>query len=43
MLFCSVCLINSFSMCLDSDKRVLPVCYKHAIAMSSRKIKEKYP
>ena len=30
---------NFFSMCLDSDKKILPLCYKHLIAMSFRKIK----
>ena len=33
---------NFFSMCLDSVKKKLPLCYKHVIAMSFRKIKEKY-
>ena len=33
---------NCFSMCLDSDKKILPLCYKRVIAMSSRKSKEKY-
>ena len=35
-------LLNCFSMYLDSDKKILPLCYKHIIAMSSCKIKEKY-
>ena len=37
-------LTNCFSMimCLDSDKKIVPLCYKHAIAMSSNKIREKY-
>ena len=31
---------NWFSMCLDSDKKILPLYYnKHVIAMSSRKIR----
>ena len=29
---------NWFSLCPDSDKKILPLCYKHVIAMSSRKI-----
>ena len=29
-------------MCLDSDKKILHLCSKHVIAMSSRKSKEKY-
>ena len=33
---------NCFSMCLDSDKKILHLCSKHMIAMSSRKSKEKY-
>ena len=33
---------NWFSMCLDSDKKILPLCYKHVIAMSSRKIRGKF-
>ena len=32
---------NWFSLCLDSDKNILPLCYKHVIAMSSRKIRGK--
>ena len=28
---------NWFSLCLDSDKKILPLCYKHVFAMSSRK------
>ena len=37
-------LANCFSMimCLDSDKKIVPLCYKHVIAMSSNKIREKY-
>ena len=31
-----------FSMCLDIDKKILPLCYKHVIAMGFSKIKEKY-
>ena len=30
---------NWFSLCLESDKKILPLCYKHVIAMSSRKIR----
>ena len=33
---------NCFSICLDSDKKILPLSYKHVIATSSRKSKEKY-
>ena len=33
---------NWFSMCLDSDKKILPLCYKHVVAMSSRKIRGKF-
>ena len=33
---------NCFSMCLDIDKKILGLCYKHVISMSSRKSKEKY-
>ena len=29
-------------MCLDSDKKILCLCDKHVIGMSSRKSKEKY-
>ena len=29
-------------MCVDSDKKILPLCHEHVIAMSSRKVKEKY-
>ena len=29
--FYSACLISSFSMCLDSDKKILSLCYKHVI------------
>ena len=29
---------NWFSLCLHSDRKILPLCYKHVIAMSSRKI-----
>ena len=29
-------------MCLNSDTKILPLCYKHVIAMSSRESKEKY-
>ena len=36
-----ICLPNWFSLCLDSDKKILPLCYKHVFAMSSRKIREK--
>ena len=32
---------NWFSMCLDSDKKILPLCDKHVFAMSSRKIRGK--
>ena len=28
---------NCFSMCLDIDKKILGLCYKHVISMSSRK------
>ena len=47
-LFCSkmrankcflIRLPNWFSMCLDSNKKNFPLCYKHVIAISSRKIK----
>ena len=30
---------NCFSMSLDSDNKILPLCYKHVIAMSCRKIR----
>ena len=35
---------DCFSMCVDSDKnsKILRLCYKHVIAMSSGKSKEKY-
>ena len=33
---------NWFLMCLDSDKKNLPLCYKHVITMSSRKIRGKF-
>ena len=33
---------NWFSLCLDSDKKNLPLCYKHVIAMSFRKIWGKF-
>ena len=26
-----LCFPNFFSMCLDSDKTILPLCYKHVI------------
>ena len=29
-------------MYLDSDKKILPLCYKHVVSMSSHKCKEKY-
>ena len=32
---------NWFSMCLDSDKKIMPLCDKHVFAMSSRKIRGK--
>ena len=32
---------NWFLLCLDSDKIILPLCYKHVFAMSSRKIRVK--
>ena len=32
---------NWFSICLDSGKKVLPLCEKHVFAMSSRKIRVK--
>ena len=32
---------NWFSLCLDSDKKILPLYYKPVIAMSSRKIRGK--
>ena len=35
----SIRLSNWFPMYLDSDKKILPLCYKYVIAMSSRKIK----
>ena len=31
---------NWFSLFLDSDNKILPSCYKHVIAISSRKIRE---
>ena len=33
---------NWFSMCLDSNKKILPLYYKHVIEMSSRKIRGKF-
>ena len=36
-----ICLPNWFSLCLDSDKKILPLRYKHVFAMSSRKIRGK--
>ena len=42
LFVCFAALPNWFSMCLDSDKKILPLCYKHIIAMSSRKIREKF-
>ena len=33
---------NWFLMCLDSDKKILPLYYKHVITMSSRKIIAKF-
>ena len=32
---------NWFSLSLDSDKKILPLCFKHVITMSSRKIRGK--
>ena len=32
---------NCFSMCLDSDTKILPLCYKHVIPMSLRQFKDK--
>ena len=32
-----------FSLCLDSDKKMLPLCYKHIFAMSSHKIRGESP
>ena len=37
-----ICLPNWFSMCLDSDKEIMPLCYKHVIAMSFHKIRAKF-
>ena len=28
-----------FSLCLDSDKKILPLCFKHVFAMSSKTYK----
>ena len=36
----NVFLTNWLSMCRDSDKKIFRLCYKHVIAMSSRKIKK---
>ena len=33
---------NWFSMCVDSRKKILPLFYKHVIAMSSRKLRGKF-
>ena len=33
---------NWFSMFLNSDKKILPLYYKHVIEMSSRKIRGKF-
>ena len=33
---------HCFSFCLESDQKIVPLCYKHIIAMNSRKIREKY-
>ena len=50
-LFCSkmrankcilIHLPNWFLMCLDSDKKIYPLCYKHVIAMGSRKTRGKF-
>ena len=36
-----ICLPNWFSLCLNNDKIILPLCYKHVFAMSSPKIRGK--
>ena len=40
-VFFLVRLPNWCLLCVDSDKRILPLCYKHVFAMSSRKIRGK--
>ena len=39
--FALVVNLKWFSLCLESDIKILPLCYKHVIAMSSRKIRGK--
>ena len=31
-----------FSICIDSEKKILPLCCKHVITISSRKIREEF-